>query len=317
MFLVTPSPSLDAYTCACMKRHSELTPRPSQPCAHRSSLIRALKSGPLSQSASKMVATRRNKRENAIDAEESSFTSPDRAAKRPRGNTSRLEVGLTDAEDKEEGTGRGYQQWTEWLQQINREECIESKKALKEFSQGIGDTEKQLKTFLHQQQNMVTERERRWSSNLREVYSEAVHRLPIPCINSKSDTKASGTNDSSPFQATKNIITSSRNLIKQYKECDAQFKAHRLTLPTETWKKDEQDIKELLKYGRRYGQDLVEAQLALSAYQQPDMGKHSTDEYDKIAAEIYPQNHLATKERRWGNFASEQIQALSRLARSI
>jgi hypothetical protein len=111
------------------------------------------------------------------------------------------------------------------------------------------------------------------------------------------------------------IIDDSRSLSERYKTTDEALVAHQPEMSSSTWRKDKQDIKELLACGREHGERLVESYLSpdLGSPAEHDMGNPASG-HSKAASELFPKSRKVMAKDTWGMVAAEQLEGFKMLA---
>lgn len=150
------------------------------------------------------------------------------------------------------------------------------------------------------------------------LYADAVL---LPGVSGELKDKTSGTSKEGHvlFKDAQDIISGSRSLLRQFRDADKQLKEHKLDLPTEKWKQDKQDIKDLLACGREYGEKLVESKLAPNTYPSPQHDIYSANEKENMGAtELFKDSRKAPPDGdTWGTVAADQVKKLTAVAKTI
>ncbi|KAI0124946.1 hypothetical protein BJ170DRAFT_685820 [Xylariales sp. AK1849] len=270
-----------------------------------------------------MPPKRGTKRKTSADAEQPSDASTGQSVrsepKHPARHSRGKRLSRLEKYDEEEGRDRGrdVQQWGDWLQRINREEATKSKAELKSFVQKLDSQHQQMSAFIEKQDETLNQRNHQSKAVFEKVYSKVV---PPASVVTSASKKPKGTSKEEfvLFQQAQDIIRSSRSLLHWYKETDDNLKTHQLDLPTATWKKDKQDIKEILICGREHGEKIIEGNLAPDNYSPPEGSKSKANGHEQAAIGLFDESRKTVGgDDCWGSVANEQIKKLKGLADTL
>lgn len=150
------------------------------------------------------------------------------------------------------------------------------------------------------------------------LYSDAAL-SPVVSNDSKSKKGDASREGHALFNKAQAVVSKGYALLEQFREADKQLDGHKLQLklPTETWKQDKQDNKEILACGREYGEKLVENRLAPNAYSLPQHDKYSATDKEKTVAGIFKDSRKASDENTWGTIAADQVQKITALIKTV
>lgn len=114
--------------------------------------------------------------------------------------------------------------------------------------------------------------------------------------------------DTPLFLQTQEILRHSRNMLSRHEAVEKSSQYPDLVVPTQTWKRDTQKLSELVAYGLRHGEKLVESHLGPGPKEQ---AVETPDEAECLAPELFEQTMKAVGLRTWGQIANEQMEALT------
>ncbi|KAI1765849.1 hypothetical protein GGR53DRAFT_529273 [Hypoxylon sp. FL1150] len=219
------------------------------------------------------------------------------------------------AEDEGRESSRNFQRWAEIFETNTKGEVAKSKTFMKNFGIKVKKQTDRMKTYMHEQETKLTEAKDQGTVVFKKLYSDAAL-LPGVSNEPKGKTGNVGKEGHVLFKEAEDVISGGFSLLKQFREADKQLENHKLKLPTAQWKKDRKDIKELLAFGREYGEKLVENELAPNIYPPPQPDKYSANGNEKKAAELF-KNRKASHKSTWGIVAADQVKKLTALVKTI
>ena len=94
---------------------------------------------------------------------------------------------------------------------------------------------------------------------------------------------------------------------------------YKLRVPRAEWKKDEQGVKDLLRYGRRYGEKLAESIIVpRDRASLPHPAKDNMNDTEGLATEMFEgSRRRAELGGTWGQVARDQLNAFAGLIRTL
>ncbi len=122
------------------------------------------------------------------------------------------------------------------------------------------------------------------------------------------------------FQTTQQMIRLGRAVLKRHQAAERELENLKLPPRRETWKGDEQQMRQLLLYGRRYGERLALSLLTpaegattvISGLSGGELG-----EAEGMAADLFEKGRKAAEEETWGRLAYKQVRALTGAVRTL
>ncbi|KAK3320873.1 hypothetical protein B0T19DRAFT_430800 [Cercophora scortea] len=120
------------------------------------------------------------------------------------------------------------------------------------------------------------------------------------------------------LRKTRDVIRLGRAVLKRHQHADKILRRPKLVLPQETWKRDDELMKQLLQYARQYGKRLVESCIGPDeehATRAP--AKASITDTESLALSLFEKSKKATEAGTWGWAARAQMQALANLVRTL
>ncbi|KAK3946085.1 hypothetical protein QBC46DRAFT_414789 [Diplogelasinospora grovesii] len=113
------------------------------------------------------------------------------------------------------------------------------------------------------------------------------------------------------FEHTQQVHRISRRILKRHQDADTESHGCKISLPRDTWKEEEQTIKELMGGCREYGEKLAESILVPGA--QPVTLEGYSAETSRMAVRIFNNIRQAFKERTWGDTIHGQLKDATRI----
>ncbi|KAI0406310.1 hypothetical protein F4802DRAFT_110409 [Xylaria palmicola] len=117
------------------------------------------------------------------------------------------------------------------------------------------------------------------------------------------------------FKQAEAIMEDHQSLLKQFQLVEEQLDAKKLDLPVSRWEQDNREIRELLAYSGKYGEDLVGSVLAPERVATP-FDPSCTDETQRVLKELFKDSQGALDGETWGQVAEEQLKQFSIVART-
>lgn len=127
-------------------------------------------------------------------------------------------------------------------------------------------------------------------------------------LNANKKSKATRREDSTIFRDVQTLLTGSRSLLKSYNDLDEDLKSHRLDLPTSTWEKDEQDVKELLACGVEHAEKIAFKDLEPNESRLPQRNEPTTRPHEEAAGRLFEKSLQALDGECWGVVVSKHLQ---------
>ncbi|KAI1855323.1 hypothetical protein JX266_000188 [Neoarthrinium moseri] len=210
---------------------------------------------------------------------------------------------------------RDFEDWARQMAKINRFEAAQSKEIVKKFSQKAEKHKKQLEEYLKDQEEALKKHHQRFLAAYKKVYS-SVASVPPTRNSASKQAKHDVPEDADLLRQAQGIVAGCRLLIQSYKDTDEDLKTQKIELPTATWSKDKQDIKELLNCGREHGERIIEGLLAPHTYSASE-GHEKLGGHEQAAAELFAESRKKIGEDCWGSVAFEQIEGFKGLTETM
>ncbi|ORY64433.1 uncharacterized protein BCR38DRAFT_435092 [Pseudomassariella vexata] len=223
------------------------------------------------------------------------------------------------AKDDDDGGYEGaldFEGWTKWLEKLSKSERRQSKNQLDNFQNKVDKQANQVRALLDTRESRMKQHNQDLAGAFGETYSAAIQPAASPHL-PYQQLKGIGRERSELFHAAQAIIGDSHALLKLYKDTDEGLKSRQLETPATVWKKDKDDLKEVLACGREIGENLVERHLAPRTHSQPDPNLSKESEHFKTALELFKDSRNALEGESWGTVAAEQVKRLKNLAITI
>ncbi|KAI1095429.1 hypothetical protein F5B19DRAFT_504251 [Rostrohypoxylon terebratum] len=245
-----------------------------------------------------------------LSDEPDSLFAEDNNAKRSKHDDTAKKLSRLDEYDKDEGreSSRNFQQWAEIFESNTKGEAIKSKTFMKNFGERVRKQKDRVRSYIQEQEKEFTESK----GQVKEVFEKLCSTGVISL--GKSSTKKE---THILFQEARSAILGGHALLEQFKEADKLIKNHKLDLPTEKWKQDGRDYKELLACGREHGEKLVESKLVPNSYPSPSPDTYKAIEKDSMISELFKDSSKAKGGDNWGTIATDQMEKVSAVAKTI
>ncbi|KAI2625491.1 hypothetical protein GGS21DRAFT_304622 [Xylaria nigripes] len=217
---------------------------------------------------------------------------------------------LSRLEEYDEDPGRDgskkYQKLAKMLDTCTTQEAGKTKAFLKEFRKSVTKRETELKTFRQKKEQEFIKGQEKFAA----IFKQLSQQL------SDGGAGALRKEDHPLFQQARTNMEDHQSLMEQFKLVEEQLNSNKLELPVVRWKKDEQEIKELLACSSRYGEALVGTALAPGSAAVVD--RLDASEEDRFAKELFKdcQKTLVDGET-WGYVAADQLKHFSAIARMV
>ncbi|KAK5660939.1 hypothetical protein OQA88_12313 [Cercophora sp. LCS_1] len=120
------------------------------------------------------------------------------------------------------------------------------------------------------------------------------------------------------YQETQKVIHLCRRIHRLHKTAEEETQPEGLKPLRETWKKDEQGLKVLLRYGKQYGERMAEN--LLSAEERDVViakGRGVTDETEQSMQRLFEESRKAMAEKSWGSVVKAQMKAFSEVIKTL
>ncbi|KAK3683795.1 hypothetical protein B0T22DRAFT_261160 [Podospora appendiculata] len=120
------------------------------------------------------------------------------------------------------------------------------------------------------------------------------------------------------FRKTRDVIRLGRAVLKRHQQAEKALRRPELALPQEAWKRDEERMKQLLQYGRQYGESLLESILSPDdehATHAP--AKASMTDTESLALSLFDEGKKAAAAGLWGRAAHARMEALASVVRTL
>ncbi|KAI0009312.1 hypothetical protein F4779DRAFT_640611 [Xylariaceae sp. FL0662B] len=225
------------------------------------------------------------------------------AAKNKKKRLARLEE-----YEKDEGRAgsRGFQQWAEIFEKNTKGEVSKSKEFMKAFRDETKKQADEVRDYMRKQENQLTKSGEKFVKVFERLHSTSV--LP-PGTTSKEGHVL--------FKETQKFISGGYALLKHFKDTEEGLKNQKLEFPTERWKNDKQELKEILAGGRQEGEKLAEGILAPDTYTPSKPGNYMASPNEQLVSDLFKESRKFLEQDNWGTVAVDQVKKLTALAKII
>ncbi|KAI1825722.1 hypothetical protein F4861DRAFT_500447 [Xylaria intraflava] len=216
---------------------------------------------------------------------------------------------LARLEEYDEDPGRDgskkYQRLAKMLETCTTKEAGKTKSFLREFCKNVTKREAELKAFKQKKDLEFVKGQEKFDVIFKQLSQRRAD----------GELGALRKEDHPLFQQARTNMEDHQSLMEQFKLVEEQLNANKLELPVARWKKDEQEIKELLSCGGRYGESLVGNALAPGSV--VVVRQTEASEEDKFARELFKGCQKALDGETWGDVAEDQLKQFSAIARMV
>ena len=114
-----------------------------------------------------------------------------------------------------------------------------------------------------------------------------------------------------------------RDILQRHQMADRNAQQHKPTVPREIWEQDHQKMRQLLDYGRKYGEKLVEGIISPDpkgddSPSQDGEKEGGLSEPETLAVELFEESKKKSEETEtWGRVAHAQVKALAAVIRTV
>ncbi|KAL7624335.1 hypothetical protein AAE478_005897 [Parahypoxylon ruwenzoriense] len=219
-------------------------------------------------------------------------------------------------EDEGRDGSRAFQQWAEIFAKNTEGEATKSKAFLRSFETKVKKQTERVRDYAREREEELARTKDQFVATFEELCPETAD---YRGTSGEPENIARGTSKENHalFKDAQAIISGSYSLLTQFKEVDERLKTYKLESPTERWKKDRQDMRELLACGRDYGEKLVEDKLAPNTHPSPLPDRYKASERGNMTSRLFKDSHRASDKDSWGTVAADQAKRLTAVAKTI
>ncbi|KAI1294039.1 hypothetical protein F5Y03DRAFT_399782 [Xylaria venustula] len=227
------------------------------------------------------------------------------SVRKPRNKNRLSRLGEYDEDPGRAGSQR-YRKMADTLKKV----ADKSEAFLEEFQSEIKKRDVQLKAFRREKEKEFAKDQQKYSTMMNQLSQQLPDRK-------HGRLGALRKEDHPLFQKAQADSDGFKSVLKQLKTMEERLQSEKLELPITTWKQDEQDTKELLAYGGRYGETLLGGVLAPELAANPEINLTGTSEKDQRVKELFRNEQKPLDEETWGHIAEDQLRQLSAIARTL
>ncbi|KAI1084406.1 hypothetical protein F5B20DRAFT_593477 [Whalleya microplaca] len=251
---------------------------------------------------------RKRKADAELTSDESDSLFKSKETKKTKAISKKKRLSRLEEYDEDEGraSSRGFQQWAEIFENNTKGEVSKSKEFMKTFRD---ETKKQadgVRDYMQKQEHQLIQKGEEFVRVFEKLYSTSA--LPYGTTGKEGHVL---------FTEAQRFVTGSRSLLKHFKDIEEGLKNQKLDLPTETWKNDKQELKEILAGGRQEGEKLIEGILAPNTYPSPKSAKYKASPNEELASGLFKESRRFLDEDNWGTVAVDQVKKLTALAKTV
>jgi hypothetical protein len=114
------------------------------------------------------------------------------------------------------------------------------------------------------------------------------------------------------LQQTETVIKISHDILSVYDKVGKKCGSRKLEFPTQLWKQDEKDMKDLLENGKNYGNNLIETLIVPAE----NVNLPST-EHGNVGIELFGGSRRSLECETWGQAAHAQVKALTAMLATL
>ncbi|KAK3397284.1 hypothetical protein B0T20DRAFT_441036 [Sordaria brevicollis] len=208
----------------------------------------------------------------------------------------------------------------EYLMEQNQQ----AKDFLKGFKQELLESQANAQESLEKFKRELHDVQNNDEEDFRKIY--ATLKATVTTDKTKNPTTA-GTKATNPLFTTGQQLTKlCRNILQRHQIAERDSQLHNPTVPREIWGEDYTKMRQLLDYGRKYGEKLVEGIIS------PDANKGDSDtpskdgekeaedlgEPETLAVGLFDKSKKKSEETEtWGRVAHAQVKALAAVVRTV
>ncbi|CAJ2511084.1 Uu.00g067090.m01.CDS01 [Anthostomella pinea] len=230
--------------------------------------------------------------------------------KKPASNSKKRRLSRLEEYDEDKGRdgSRGFQKWAKIFNDTTATEVKASKAFLKDYKAKVKKHGEQMRDFIQQQEQTLTEVRERNAAIFDKLYSAAVPHAGAGSTDKEGHVL---------FAEAQSVFSKSSTLVRQFKKTDERLEKDQLELPVDQWKQDKKILAEVLALGRKQGEELIEGVLAPDAYPTPKQDEKRMSEAEQMACEMFNGSRKALEGSNWGTAAAVQVKLYKALAMTV
>ncbi|KAF3000444.1 hypothetical protein E8E14_006182 [Neopestalotiopsis sp. 37M] len=214
---------------------------------------------------------------------------------------------LADSGDDDPGRddSRGFQNWSQWLENLNRKEAEAGKDFIRSSEKSVRKQTEELRMRMKQGENALKAHGQIISTIVNQLYLESAQ-------------------PEEPAHSSQTLQDQAQDAIATYRDMITRFRGMNETLhqtspielPADTMDKDKRDVKQIMQYARDDGEKLARGHLAPHTYESPVKDKSEISVHEQTAASMFQASRKTVRDS-VGSVIAKQKDGLRQLISTL